>query len=165
MKIATLSILILVAITVYFLDPIIYTKQKTIYDFLVQISSIVLAITGAWIAVVFPKAFKNILLHQDEYKTDFKIVEILIKIVVGSISILMIILVVKAIGLVIPYLHFDIVYIYYLQKISLFLLLSLVIYEVWILLLVIFPIQKLLRQTKKENLKNNIIDNKHRRKN
>jgi len=145
----------------YIIEPITISKQMPLYDLLIQISSIILAISGAWIAVIFPESFKNILLYKNNYKNDFESISLLVNVVIGSLYILVIILLLKLTGLVLYHIEYMVLHKVYIQKISLFVLIILYLYEIWILLITIFPIKNTFNKARKENIKNNIIDKRH----
>lgn len=156
-------IVVIISIIVGFLiKPIDYINQKELYDLLIQISSIALAISGAWLAVIFPESFKNILNYKYNYKNDFKIVKVLVNITISSLLVLMIVAVVKLFALIMVNIQFLYEYKNILKQISLSILVGLYLYEFYILLLVIFPIRKIFKKADKENMKNKIIDKKHK---
>jgi hypothetical protein len=146
----------------FIIDPIDYLLQKELYDLLIQISSIVLAISGAWLAVIFPESFKNILNFSNEYKSDYEIIKVLVNVMIGSLIILIIVALIKFFALISSNIIFFLEYKNILKQISLSFLTGLYIYELYILLLVIFPIRNIFNRATKENMKNNMIDKKHR---
>ncbi len=55
-----ITILLVLAIS-YILPDAPFNKQKELFAHLLQISSILLAVSGAWIAIIYPQALKNII--------------------------------------------------------------------------------------------------------
>jgi len=159
-----MKILIVVIISLsigFFIKPVDYIKQKELYDLLIQISSIVLAIGGAWLAVVFPDSFKNILNYKNDYKNDFVIVKALVNITISSLIVLMTVTFIKLSAMIMMNIPLFLEYKDFLKQISLSILSGLYFYEFYILLLVIFPIREIFKKADKENKKNELIDKKH----
>ena len=70
-----------------------YELQKAHYKILLEISNIILGITGVWVAIVYPKAFKNILSNKTlnitkETEAEIEIISNITKIFRSSICVI-----------------------------------------------------------------------------
>lgn len=161
-KIYLLIVLIVTLLIVYFLPSIEFSKQKLLLDSLKQISSIVLAITGAWAAIVYPESLKKIIYKQASYKEDMQSIRNLIKPMQTSIIILAIIVFIEISAFTLKLVVIPPEYIIYLRKGSFFIILNLYIYQIWTLILVMLPLNDSYRKAELKTKTNDFIIEKHK---
>jgi hypothetical protein len=161
-KIYILIVFIITLLIVYFLPSVEFSKQKLLLDSLKQISSIVLAITGAWAAIVYPESLKKIIYKQESYREDMQSIKNLIRPMQTSIIILAMIIFIEisAFSLKLTYIPYE--YIAYLRKFSFFVILNLYIFQIWTLILVMIPINDSYRKADIKRKKNDYLKEKHK---
>ncbi len=157
-----LIVLIITLLIVYFLPSTEFSKQKLLLDSLKQISTIVLAITGAWAAIIYPESLKNIIYKKESYKEDMSSIKNLIRPMTTSVIILAIIVLIEISAFTLKLIFIPHDYIIYLRKIVFFIILNLYIFQIWTLILVMLPINDSYRKAKIKTEKNNFINKKHK---
>lgn len=161
-KIYLLIVFIITLLIVYFLPSIEFSKQKLLLDSLKQISSIVLAITGAWAAIVYPESLKKIIYKQASYKDDMLSIKNLIKPMQTSIIILTVIIFIEISAFTFKLMVIPPEYIVYFRKISFFIILNLYIFQIWTLILVMLPLNDSYRKAEIKTKKNDFLQEKHK---
>ena len=157
-----LIVLIVTLLIVYFLPSTEFSKQKLLLDSLKQISTIVLAITGAWAAIIYPESLKNIIYKKESYKEDMSSIENLIRPMTTSIIILAIVVLIEIFAFTLKLIFIPHEYIIYLRKIVFFIILNLYIFQIWTLLLVMLPINDSYRKAIIKTKRNDLINEKHK---
>lgn len=150
---------VIIFVFLYFIIPSIeFSKQLLLLDSLKQISSIVLAITGAWAAIIYPDSLKKLIQNVKDTQTNIESIKRLIKPMIMSIIILMFILAIEIIGFSLKlYINNFVEYIDYLRKISLSCILFLYILQIYSLISTIVPILDAYNKATNEHKKNGII--------
>lgn len=161
-KIYLLIVLIVTLLIVYFLPSIEFSKQKLLLDSLKQISSIVLAITGAWAAIVYPESLKKIIYKQASYKEDMQSIKNLIRPMQTSIIILIAIIFIEISAFTLKLVVIAPEYIICLRKGSFLIILNLYIYQIWTLVLVMLPLNDSYRKAELKTKKNIFLEEKHK---
>lgn len=161
-KIYLLIVLIVTLLIVYFLPSVEFSKQKLLLDSLKQISSIVLAITGAWAAIVYPESLKKIIYKQASYKEDMQSIKNLIRPMQTSIIILAIIIFIEISAFTLKLVVIPPECIIYLRKASFFIILNLYIYQIWTLVLVMLPLNDSYRKAELKTKTTDFIKEKHK---
>lgn len=156
-KVLVVALIIIVTI-VFFMDNIVFSKQIILLDSLKQISSIILAITGAWAAIIYPDALKNLVLKAKNYDKDIKSIINLLNPMIYSIAILTIIIIIEITAFILKGFHIDKQYIPFLRDISLTIIIYLYFLQIYALLTTLLPINNELINAKKEFKKNEYLD-------
>lgn len=131
--------IILVSLLSYVLPEVTYVKQSVLYASLLQLSSIILAITGAWAAIIYPDSLKNIMNDKDA-DGEGQQVEALIKPMLISLYILGILITSQIAAFVLGILNLDVEEIYWLRKISLAIILFMYLLQIYSILTTFIPI-------------------------
>lgn len=156
MKLGILA-LILSALLGYLFPTVNFESQGKLHASLLQISSIVLAITGAWAAVVYPGALGQIL---EKHESDKKMNEIntLIKPMSLSLIILGVLVAIQVISFIIDISKPSPTFLLISQKISFSVLIYLYILQIYSIILAFLPISDAQRKASFENKKNKMLD-------
>jgi hypothetical protein len=149
--------LILSALISYFLPDVNFESQQKLHASLLQISSIVLAITGAWAAIVYPDALGQIL---KKHESDKKMNEIndLIKPMTMALFILGVLIAIQLISFIIDISKPSINFLLLSQKINLAILIYLYLLQVYSIILTFLPISDARGKATFENKKNKMLD-------
>ena len=149
--------LILSALISYFLPDVSFESQQKLHASLLQISSIVLAITGAWAAIVYPGALGQIL---KKHESDKKMDEIndLIKPMSMALFILGVLIAIQLISFIIDISKPSVNFLLLSQKINLAILIYLYLLQVYSIILAFLPISDARGKTAFENKKNKMLD-------
>lgn len=155
---ANMLAVILILIIIYFAENIIFSKQLLLLDSLKQISSIVLAITGAWAAIIYPDSLKNLMKKEKNYPEEMKKIQTLLEPMKMSIIILSIIVFIEISGFILKLFTIPSEYIPYLRDISLFIIIYLYFLQIITLFKTYIPIHNALNDAKTENKVNTHMD-------
>lgn len=158
MKILFVIAFILVSLFVYIIDNIEFSKQLVLLESLKQISSIILAITGAWAAIIYPDSLKNIIVKKKSYQTDMTSIKNLLRPMISSLVILCFIVGIEFLGFTLKLLSIPDILIPYLRNISLIMIIYLYFIQLWTLVMTILPIYEALKKAQNENERNEYID-------
>lgn len=153
-------IVLVVAILIFLYIPNVeFSKQLLLLDSLKQISSIILAITGAWAAIVYPESLKKLINKIEDTESNIKSIKKLVKPMFISIVILIFIVIIEIIGFTLKlYLNHFAEYIDYLRKSSLTIIILLYLLQIYSLLSTLIPILDAYRVASNEHEKNKIIE-------
>ena len=155
----TMIIIFVIALSiVWFLPEIPFHKQAILLDSLKQISSIVLAITGAWAAIVYPESLKNIIGKKSTYDIDMDSIENLFRPMISSIIILGCIIIIELAAFILKLVDLPSYIIPYLRDLSFFTIVYLYILQLWTLIITIIPLNNSYREAKIEHIKNKHFD-------
>lgn len=152
MKWAKVIILLVLAIGVYFLPDTSYKDQKELHSSLLQLSSIILAITGAWAAIIYPDALKNIMKDKDGEGQKEQIL-LLIKPMILSLVILGILISIELSAFILGLFHWSAGALFWFRKISLFFLLLMYMLQIISIAATFLPLFSADRKAKFEHNK------------
>lgn len=161
-KIVLIVLFILTIVFVSSLPSVAFSKQVHLLDSLKQISSIILAITGAWAAIVYPDSLKNIIYKKKSSIADMQSIKNLIRPMISSILILAIIILIEISAFILKLYSISVENIQLLRSISLVIIIYLYLLQLWTLIIAIIPINNSYRNAKNEDNKNNLIDRLHK---
>lgn len=155
---------VLVGLVSYVLPVVSYAKQSVLYASLIQLSSIILAITGAWAAIIYPESLKNIMNDQDADGENQQ-VESLIKPMLVSLYILGILITSQIAAFIIGLFNLTPEMIFILRKISLAVILLMYLMQLYSILTTFIPIfyakrKASFERNKKAKLKKIVSPNK-----
>jgi hypothetical protein len=153
-----ISIFIIALAIIWFLPEVTFSQQAILLDSLKQISSIVLAITGAWAAIVYPESLKNIISKKSTYDTDMDSIENLFRPMISSIIILGCIIIIELAAFILKLADLPLYVIPYLRDVSFFIIVYLYILQLWTLVITIIPLNNSYREAKLEHIKNKHFD-------
>ncbi|WP_297433166.1 hypothetical protein [Sulfurimonas sp.] len=158
MRNTILSIFVIALAIVWSLPEVAFSKQSILLDSLKQISSIVLAITGAWAAIVYPESLKNIISKKGTYDVDMDSIENLFRPMISSIIILGCIITIELMAFILKLIDLPSYAIPYLRDVSFFTIVYLYILQLWTLVITIIPLNNSYREAKLEHKKNKHFD-------
>jgi uncharacterized membrane protein len=130
---------ILVLVLSYVLPEVSYSKQSVLYASLLQLSSIILAITGAWAAIIYPDSLKNIMNDKDADGENQQVTA-LIKPMLISLYILGILIVSQIFAFIFGLLNLNTIEIFWFRKISLAIILFMYLLQIYSILATFIPI-------------------------
>ena len=147
---AILAVLLVIA-SGYFGRDISFEKQWVLYEALRTTASIVFAVAGAWIAIIYPERLKAPF-HNQTVKADesIKHYKALFSPIVNSIFILCIVLLIGILAPILKQIPYLLEYKDICRSVSYVLVTSLILCQVWTVFITLFPASILHHEANKD---------------
>lgn len=143
---------------VIYLPSVPFSSQVLLLNSLKQISSIVLAITGAWAAIVYPESLKKIIFKNKSYSEDMRAIKNLIRPMQSSIIILGVITFLEIVAFILKLSNIPTECIPYLRNTSFIIIINLYVLQLWTLVVAMIPMNDSYRDANIEYKKNQYMD-------
>jgi hypothetical protein len=131
-------------------EAVYFSEQWPLYEALRTTASIIFAVVGAWLAIVFPERLKGIRGQDDDSAAYSGGMRVLFTPIVHSSIILCVVLMVGVLAPMLKQVDWSVSQILILRKLSFALLMTLTIWQVWTVLLTLDPASRLKSQAQSD---------------